>query len=93
MSLELVHRIESLDYKEKIGGRFRLTSLIQRRLQEVVRGGARPLEGNREPILRVIEEIERDELELVPDDSPALPPPEVPVLAQPRGPAGPPATF
>ncbi len=91
MSLENVRKIEELD--RKVGGRFRLTSLIQRRLQEVVRGGARPLEGNREPIARVIEEIERGEVELVPDDSPELPPPASETPEPPRGPAGPPATF
>ncbi|MHC4923484.1 MAG: hypothetical protein ACYTG4_05330 [Planctomycetota bacterium] len=91
MSLEMVRRVEELD--RKVGGRFRLTSLIQRRLQESVRGGARPLEGNREPIERVIDEIERDEVELVPDDSPELPPVEEPSVEAPRGPAGPPATF
>ncbi len=91
MSLEAVRKIEELD--RKVGGRFKLTALVQRRLQEVVRGGARPLEGNREPIQRVVAEIERDEIELVPDDSPDLPPPQPPVPVPPRGPAGPPATF
>jgi len=91
MSLENVRKIEELD--RKVGGRFRLTSLIQRRLQEVVRGGARPLEGNREPIRRVVEEIERGEIDLVPDDSPELPPPATETPEPPRGPAGPPATF
>jgi hypothetical protein len=91
MSLEQVRKIEELD--RKVGGRFRLSALIQRRLQEVVRGGARPLEGNREPIRRVIEEIERGEVELVPDDGPvvAAVPGETP--EPPKGPAGPPATF
>jgi hypothetical protein len=91
MSLENVRKIEELD--RKVGGRFRLTALIQRRLQEVVRGGARPLEGNREPIRRVVEEIERGEIDLVPDDSPELPPPATETPEPPRGPAGPPATF
>jgi len=91
MSLEQVRKIEELD--RKVGGRFRLSALIQRRLQEVVRGGARPLEGNREPIRRVIEEIERGEVELVPDDSPELPPPASEQPEAPKGPAGPPATF
>ena len=91
MSLEMVRKVEELD--RKIGGRFRLTALIQRRLQEVVRGAARPLEGNREPIQRVIDEVERGEIDLVPDNDPALPPTEVPAPEAPRGPAGPPATF
>jgi hypothetical protein len=91
MSLENVRKIEELD--RKVGGRFRLTALIQRRLQEVVRGGARPLEGNREPIRRVIEEIERGEVELVPADSVELPPASADAPEPPRGPAGPPATF
>jgi hypothetical protein len=90
MSLEMVRRMEELD--RKVGGRFRLTSLIQRRLQEVVRAGVRPGEGNRGPILRVIEEIERGEVDLVADDSPELPPP-VQAPEAPKGPAGPPATF
>jgi len=91
MSLEKVQKIEELD--RKVGGRFRLTSLIQRRLQEVVRGGARPLEGNREPIERVIAEIERDEIDLVPDDTPELPPLPAAAAEPPKGPAGPPVTF
>ena len=91
MGLEMVRKVEELD--RKIGGRFRLTALIQRRLQEVVRGGARPLEGNREPIRRVIEEIERGEIDLVADDSPGLPPSQPAEPEGPRGPAGPPATF
>ena len=91
MSLEMVRKIEELD--RRIGGRFRLTALVQRRLQEVVRGGARPLEGNREPIQRVIDEVERGEIDLVKDDDPALPPPAGVTAEAPRGPAGPPATF
>jgi len=91
MSLEMVRRLDELD--GKVGGRFRLTALVQRRLQEVVRAGVRPLEGNREPIARVVDEIERGEVELVPDDSPDLPPPPSATADAPRGPAGPPATF
>ena len=91
MSLEMVRKIEELD--RRVGGRFRLSSLIQRRLQEVVRGGARPLEGNREPIQRVIEEIERGEIELIKDESPDVPVPPTPGVEVPKGPAGPPATF
>lgn len=91
MSLEMVRKVEELD--RKVGGRFRLTSLIQRRLQEVVRGSARPLEGNREPIQRVIEEIERGEIDLIPDDVPGLPPLDAAAPEAPKGPAGPPATF
>jgi hypothetical protein len=90
MSLEMVRRMEELD--RKVGGRFRLTSLIQRRLAEVVRAGIRPGEGNREPIRRVFEEIERGEIDLVADDSPELPP-VAPAPEAPKGPAGPPATF
>jgi len=91
MSLEMVRKVEELD--RRVGGRFRLTALVQRRLQEVVRGAARPLEGNREPIERVVTEIERGEIDLVADDDPALVPPEPAVEEGPRGPAGPPATF
>ena len=91
MSLEMVRKVEELD--RKVGGRFRLSALIQRRLQEVVRGGARPLEGNREPIQRVIEEIERGEVELIKDESPDVPVPAAPGVEPPKGPAGPPATF
>lgn len=92
MSLEMVRKVEELD--RKVGGRFRLTALIQRRLQEVVRGGARPLEGNREPIQRVVDEVERGEISLVKDDDPTLPQPSAANQPEaPRGPAGPPATF
>lgn len=91
MSLEMVRKIEELD--RKVGGRFRLSSLIQRRLQEVVRGGARPLEGNREPIQRVIEEIERGEVELIKDETADASAPPAPGVEAPKGPAGPPATF
>ncbi len=91
MSLEMVRKVEELD--RKVGGRFRLSALIQRRLQEVVRGGARPLEGNREPIQRVIEEIERGEVELIKDESAEAAAAPAPGVEVPKGPAGPPATF
>ena len=91
MGLDRVQKLEELD--RKVGGRFRLTSLMQRRLQEVVRGGVRPLEGNREPIYRVIEEIDQGNVDLIPDDSPDAPPPPPPATPETRGPAGPPATF
>ena len=91
MSLEMVRKVEELD--RRVGGRFRLTALVQRRLQEVVRGGARPLEGNREPIQRVIDEVERGEIDLITDNDPVVPPTDPTAAEAPRGPAGPPATF
>ncbi len=91
MALERIRKIEELD--RKVGGRFRLSALMQRRLQEVIRAGVRPLEGNREPINRVIAEIDQGAIDLIPDDSPEAPPPAPPATDAPRGPAGPPATF
>ncbi|MDA0802391.1 MAG: DNA-directed RNA polymerase subunit omega [Planctomycetota bacterium] len=59
----MIEVLKSDDIVKKFGGRFKLTALIQRRLQELV-GGARPLvdrEG-RSDLEVVIEEIRQDKI-------------------------------
>lgn len=54
----MIEALRHDDIIEKVGGRFKLTSLIQRRWLEIMRG-ARPLvdTGGRTPLEVVIEEI------------------------------------
>ena len=65
--LEMINMIEALksdDIVAKLGGRFKLTALIQRRLKELIVEGARPLierEG-RTDLELVIEEILQDKI-------------------------------
>lgn len=55
----------------QVGGSFRLTALLQRRVRELVRG-QKPLYETRERnyIKIAAEELERGLIELVPDDEP-----------------------
>ena len=43
MGIDTIRQIDRLD--EKVGGRFKLTSLIQKRIQEVVKGSPRLIDG------------------------------------------------
>ena len=66
----MIDALKSDEIVNKVGGRFKLTALIQRRLKELVVDGARPLverEG-RTDLELVIEEILQDKIE--PDWSP-----------------------
>jgi len=73
----MIEALRSDDIIVKVGGKFRLTALIQRRMSQLL-DGARPLveRRNRTPMELVIEEIRQDKLvveELVPgsEDAPA----------------------
>ena len=60
-------RLESL--YEKVGGVFRTTVLIQKRIRELNRGAKRLVQGEfRNPIEVAIAEIEADKIELVEDN-------------------------
>lgn len=62
MGIDVIRQIDRLD--EKVGGRFRLTSLIQKRIQEVVRGSPRFIEA-KSPMRSALAEIEAGKIELV----------------------------
>ena len=67
MTQELIKRID--DLAEQIGGRFRLSALIQRRLQEIIRTAPHVFHQSHEsPIRMVIKEIEDGKIELEQDD-------------------------
>ena len=60
----MIEALKSDEIVHKLGGRFKLTSLIQRRLKELIIDGARPLverEG-RTDLELVIEEILQDKI-------------------------------
>lgn len=60
----MIEALKSDDVVKKMGGRFKLTALIQRRLRELVVDGARPLverEG-RTDLELVIEEIRQEKI-------------------------------
>jgi DNA-directed RNA polymerase subunit K/omega len=61
MGLDVIQKIDRLD--EKVGGRFRLTALIQRRIQETIRGSPRLVEG-KSPLRSALAEIEAGKIEL-----------------------------
>jgi len=67
----MIEALKSDDIVNKMGGRFKLTALIQRRLRELIVDGARPLverEG-RTDLELVIEEIMQDKIApLMPDN-------------------------
>ncbi len=69
----MIEALKSDDIVNKMGGRFKLTALIQRRLRELIVDGARPLverEG-RTDLELVIEEIMQDKIApLMPDTLP-----------------------
>lgn len=61
MGRDIINKIDRLD--EKVGGRFRLTALVQRRIQEVVKGSPRLIEA-RTPLRSALAEIEAGKIEL-----------------------------
>lgn len=61
MGIDVIRQIDRLD--EKVGGRFRLTALIQKRIQEVTKGSPRLVEG-RTPMRSALAEIEATKIEL-----------------------------
>ena len=67
MTTDLIGRID--DLAEKLGGRFKLAALIQRRLQEITRTAPHLLhQGGESPIRQVLREIEDGRIELESDD-------------------------
>jgi DNA-directed RNA polymerase subunit omega len=60
----MIEELKSIDLVKKVGGRFKLTALIQKRLTELMQG-ARPLiedtEGKTQLEI-VVEEIKRDKI-------------------------------
>ena len=67
MTTDLIRRIDEL--ADKVGGRFKLASLIQRRLQEIIRTAPHVIHQTSEsPIRLVLREIEDGKIELEPDD-------------------------
>ncbi len=67
MTTELIRSIDEM--AEKVGGRFILAALIQRRLQEIVLTAPHVLHQTEEsPIRMVLREIEEGKIELETDD-------------------------
>lgn len=62
MGLDTIRQIDRLD--DKVGGRFKLTALLQRRIQEVIRGSPRLIEG-KTPLRSALAEIEAGKIELL----------------------------
>ncbi len=60
----MIEALKHDDIVNKVGGRFKLTALIQRRLRELLIDGARPLveRGNLTDIELVVEEILQDKI-------------------------------
>ena len=67
MGIDTIRQIDRLD--EKVGGRFKLTALIQRRIQEVIRGSPRLIEG-KTPLRSALAEIEAGKIELIDSEKP-----------------------
>lgn len=70
----MIEALKSEEIVDKVGGRFKLTALIQRRLQQLVEG-ARPLieRDGRSDLEVVIEEILQDKITLAFEDGDAKP--------------------
>jgi DNA-directed RNA polymerase subunit K/omega len=61
MGRDIIRQVDRLD--EKVGGRFRLTALLQRRIQEVVKGSPRFIEA-KTPLRSALAEVEAGKIEL-----------------------------
>lgn len=61
----MIEALKSDEIVRKVGGRFKLTALIQRRLEELIVDGARPLveRDGRTDLELIIEEILQDKIE------------------------------
>ena len=61
----MIEALKSDDIVNKLGGRFKLTALIQRRLRELIVDGERPLvdRDGRTDLELVVEEILQDKIE------------------------------
>lgn len=61
MGIDVIRQVDRLD--DKVGGRFRLTALLQKRIQEVVRGSPRFVEA-KSHLRSALAEIEAGKIEL-----------------------------
>jgi hypothetical protein len=68
MGIDTIRQIDRLD--SVVGGRFKLTALLQRRIQEVVKGSPRLIEG-KTPLRSALAEIEAGKIEMVDVEKPA----------------------
>lgn len=66
MGIDVIRQIDRLD--AKVGGRFRLTALLQKRIQEVVRGSPRFIDA-KTPMRSALAEIEAGKIELTEGDA------------------------
>jgi DNA-directed RNA polymerase subunit omega len=67
----MIEDLKNIELVKKVGGRFKLTALIQKRLMELMQGG-RPLIENTEGMSQlqiVVEEIKRDKIAIDYDNS------------------------
>ena len=79
----MIEAFKSDEIVNKVGGRFRLTALIQRRMKELIEG-ARPLVESRGKVLLeiVVEEIMEDKIAIDYSKTKILKPPDQAELAQ-----------
>lgn len=68
MGIDTIRQIDKLD--ERVGGRFKLTALLQRRIQEVIKGSPRFIEG-KTPLRSALLEIEAGKIELTESETPS----------------------
>jgi len=68
MGIDTIRQIDRLD--SVVGGRFKLTALLQRRIQEVVKGSPRLIEG-KTPLRSALAEIEAGKIEMLEGEKPA----------------------
>jgi len=76
----MIEELKSTDLMRKVGGRFKLAALIQKRMLEILQG-ARPLLEDTDGMTTmevVVEEIKQDKIAIDVDDSPKEP--EKPIL-------------
>ena len=67
MTMDLIKQID--DLAVELGGRFKLASLIQRRLQEIIRTAPHIMhQSGLSPLRMVLKEIKDGKIELEPDD-------------------------
>lgn len=67
----MIEDLKNIELVKKVGGRFKLTALIQKRLMELMQGG-RPLIENSEGMSQlqiVVEEIKHDKIAIDYDNS------------------------
>jgi len=62
MGIDTIRQIDRLD--SVVGGRFKLTALLQRRIQEVIKGSPRLVEG-KTPLRSALAEIEAGKIEMI----------------------------